>query len=217
MTDHMSFYVAAPSQQCAITETSSGTVAFRVNNGFNRFSGLVWDSLADQLLLIDCVGVLTKWSAFSKQTVGKSHLEGIAQQGGDNTHPLVSTSTWMHSQCKCLVVAIPKRSMFQQYDVVRESKRSEFTGHADMVVGCFSLLASSTNANEIYDYNAERVMVSASADNTIRVWDSIGRHERYQLQEPSTSEIACIVFAPNLRLFVTGNQDGSLRWYGACT
>lgn len=205
--------------KCAITETASGVVAFKINNGsINRFSGLVWDSLADQLLLTDCVGMLTKWSAFTKQTVGKCRLEIPRSQGdrvgvGDNIHPLLSTCTWIHGQCKSLVVSVPKQAILQQYDVVRESKRTEFTGHTDMVVGCFSLLASSTKANDIYDYDAERVMVSASADNTIRIWDSLGRQERYQLQEPSNSEISCMIFAPNLRLFVTGNQDGSLRWW----
>jgi len=53
--------------------------------------------------------------------------------------------------------------------------------------------------------------VSASLDNTIRVWDPKDMQCQNLLENPDKHEISCLSYLQQANLFVTGHENGDIK------
>ena len=72
--------------------------------------------------------------------------------------------------------------------------------------------ASSGSQDQSHASLENNIIFSASLDNTIKCWDCYEGTCLYTLKETAT-EISCMRYLHNCDLLVTGNDDGSVRWW----
>lgn len=223
---------------CVVLNSGTGALTFKISNPHHRFTGLVWDPIHDNVLLTDMGGSITAYSGYLKKVVHRTPLVepfdansplvarfgAAAREAARSFEPLLGLA-WLHGPALC--VAQPQRARLRSYRVSREAEQVEYRGHNGPIVGLLSIQGSG-KAPEGKDAeepakardgrpSGERLVASASVDNTLRFWecgDEAG--ERLQMSEKARgnkSEISCLISLPSQKLLVTGNTDGSITWY----
>ncbi len=108
----------------------------------------------------------------------------------------VKTQVYLHFMMIFLIFCgIPHMSYGKPIEVSSEHRQT-LVGHTDWV--------------RSVDFNPKgRIIASASADKTIRLWNvKTGKHE--QTLTGHTAPIRCIRFSPSGEILASGSQDGTL-------
>jgi len=226
-------YLVSASNDCSMLildySTKSGGVVFRLPPaGFDPFGGLAWDAAADQLLASTRGGRLVVWSQRDK-AVSSTHAllepldpnsasvarHGTAVRRAAKEFATASLLAWL--QPGVLACLQPQRASVMAFQVVRKSPPLELRGHCDLVIGLASVRpsqAATATSNDAVS-GAERLVLSASADGTIRCWDERTGSERYQCACPSVegSEPATLFTLEPLGLLVVGCTGGGVSFF----
>ena len=211
----------------AVVDTARGAVSCRLEHPrLERFTGLVWSSLGECLLLVDAAGGLLVWSLYAKAVVG-AHLlcapldpnsPGVARHGlvvreAVKGFPAAAAATWLGP--RALAVCLPQRGLVQVFRSVEKVPPVEMRGHEGPVVGVLSVapLSHPGAADEAAEMH-EQLVLSAGSDGTVRCFDTFSHRERYRFGEESGRgsrvgddgrEPLCMISVPHL------NQ---VRWFG---
>ncbi len=156
-----------------------------------RFTAMAWDSLQQELFLVDNAGYISIYNLYMKKCFKTMKL---------SSHPLTSISV-RGEEGKFTVTTY---NAVQTYTVSRELNFEEFTGHSDAVISLYSFDGvSGTDEPRVY---------SASIDNTIRCWDPYDMSCLFTLKE-TKSEISCMMHLPTCSLLVSGADDGTVTFW----
>mmetsp|Transcript_12971 Transcript_12971/g.25597 ORF Transcript_12971/g.25597 Transcript_12971/m.25597 type:complete len:640 (+) Transcript_12971:482-2401(+) len=222
-----------------VIDSLDGTVVFRSEVQKSRVTGLAWDSRGSNLLILSSDGGLAVWSSYRKSLVSKACLVSRvdpssvarcpASRCAAKQNPVASSLLWLLGGSPTIVCNAPQRGVLLQFDIAREVETVQLLGHSDLVVGILAVAAprargGAAATSELSDGNAETLVVSASADQTLRFWDSYSATERYAFKEQSKarcgSELSCLLschLSGHSNIIASGNQDGSVSWWDVDT
>ena len=202
-----------------------------------RYTDMAWNSVHQELFLVDEMGFLYIWNVYTEKCLKKQRLRDVglgssgagapsrdrsgfeSAPGGRNGFPgksragsrqrsaLTSVSVWAGGDR----FSVTSFSSVDQWVISRDLNFRELKGHSGPVI---SLVSIDPRQGEIAPDSVvdDHSIFSASLDNTVRCWDAYDMSCLYVLRE-TVSEISCLVQLSNCNLLVTGNDDGSIRWW----
>ena len=180
-----------------------------------RYTGLDWNEHQQELFLVDASGYLHVWNIYMEKCIKQLRIF----QG-----PLTSISVNGRTDN----IFVTGENCLERWSISREMKFEEYKGHVGPVIAILSAQVQSKNkkgpgndrANEIHSAKHEHPgarqvsnrIYSASIDNTIRCWDPYDMSCIFTLSE-TRSEISCMIYLEDANVLITGNEDGSVRWW----
>jgi WD40 repeat protein len=217
---------------CVVIERSRGSVVNTIGalNPTLRFTGIAWSTLGHQLLLTDHLGGLTIWSLYDKRVVAHHKLaspldpesvevasEGRAMRQAAKELSATATLVWVGP--RTLACVMPQTWRVQQLLVVDYQPPVEYLGHSAAVVGLATILPGTAPpvhaANEQGGDDREIMLISASVDFSVRVWDSLTLTERFGLVNNAMTgkfEPSCMLSLPRINQLVVGDQTGTVAF-----
>lgn len=176
-----------------VSDASSGSALLIVEHRKRkRYTGFAWNGFNQELFLIDELGYCYVWNIYMDKCLKEVRLTAVP-----------TTSLTLLPDQTFYVTA---GETVQHWRISRELQFSVFAGHSDAVVSIAALEAPSPDRED------DARVFSASLDNTICCWDPYDMTKMFSLKEPS-SEISCMTYIASANLIVTGNDDGSLRFW----
>ena len=129
-----------------VIDSLDGTVVFRSEDAGNTcVTGLAWDSIGSNLLLLDSRGDVTVWSSYKKSIVSCKHLitpvnpidvaRCPASRIAAKAYPAAAELLWLHGGTSTIVCCSQQRGILYQFDIAREVETVQLKGHSDLVVG----------------------------------------------------------------------------------
>jgi WD40 repeat protein len=187
-----------------------------------RYTGLDWNEQHQELFLVDAKGYVHIWNIYMEKCIKQQRIfHG----------PLTSISV----NGKTDNIFVTGENCLERWHISREMKFEEYKGHVGPVIAILSAELHSSNNKDKHDTNSNNHLkqneggknndnethtrrqvsnriYSASIDNTIRCWDPYDMSCIFTLTE-TRSEISCMIYLKESNVLVTGNEDGSVRWW----
>ncbi len=133
------------------------------------------------------------------------------------TAPVVQDMIWAGNDR--FIMMFPAQARLQEWGVKRNLACTQFKGHDDAVIGIVVIndeTSSSSSASSTLSSTRfrpeESALFSAGLDNQIKCWDDYDISQRFKLSERDT-EISCIAHVSSVNLVVTGNDDGTVKFW----
>ena len=183
-----------------------------------RYTGLDWNEQQQELFLVDASGYLHVWNIYMEKCIKQLRIF----QG-----PLTSISVNGRTDN----IFVTGENCLERWSITREMKFEEYKGHVGPVIAILSAQvhhkdkkgAKGSNSDQMNNHHssnhehrgARQVssrIYSASIDNTIRGWDPYDMSCIFTLSE-TRSEISCMIYLEDANVLITGNEDGSVRWW----
>ena len=183
-----------------------------------RYTGLDWNEQQQELFLVDASGYLHVWNIYMEKCIKQQRIF----QG-----PLTSISVNGRTDN----IFVTGENCLERWSISREMKFEEYKGHVGPVIAILSAQvhhkdkkgAKGSNSDQMNNHHssnhehrgARQVssrIYSASIDNTIRGWDPYDMSCIFTLSE-TRSEISCMIYLEDANVLITGNEDGSVRWW----
>jgi WD40 repeat protein len=194
-----------------------------------RFTGLSWNSLEQELFCVDTLGYLYVWNIYMEKLLKTERLHttalGCLSMHNVPADGAAETSLVEEGEGETeglLFVTGQDNTSVESWYIRRDLKFVEFVGHTEPVICVLATRQKGLSDDGGSEgqgrqttgggRGAEHRFFSASLDNTIRCWDPYDMSNLYTLNE-SVSEISSMLLLHAANLLVTGNDDGSIRWW----
>lgn len=217
---------------CVVIERNRGSVVSKIGapKPTLHFTGVAWSVLGNQLLLTDHLGGLTIWSLYDKRVVAHHKLASpldpdsvaVASEGRavrQAAKDLSATATLVWVGPRTLACVMPHKGRVQQLLVEDYQPPVEYLGHSAAVVGLATVLPGTAPpvhaASEQGGDDREVMLISASEDFSVRVWDSLTLTERFGLVNNAMTgkfEPSCMLSLPHINQLVVGDQTGTVAF-----
>jgi|EP00945_MAST-04E_sp_MAST-4E-sp1_P003049 WD40 repeat protein len=216
-----------------VFDAMTGSPFLSVDNPHRcRYTGLDWNETEQELFLVDASGYLHVWNIYmekclKQQKIFNGALTSISVVGKTDTIFITGKNRlerWKISREMKFeeyqghvgpVVSIKsvglthheenKGSKQGKMDEGKQSSMEEMMAHGE-----YDNEAAEKHAHAKRQSTSR--IYSASIDNTIRAWDPYDMSCIFTLTE-SRSEISCMLYLQDSNVIVTGNEDGSVRWW----
>ncbi|XXQ32732.1 WD domain, G-beta repeat [Plasmodiophora brassicae] len=173
-----------------VHDASNGNGFFAVENPNRcRYTGVAWDHARQEMLLVDAIGYLQVWNVYMEKC-----LKVVRIRRGE-LHQIS-----VHSDD---LIVVGAQECVEVWNVHRQVQSRECQGHTGPIVGLARL-------------QQERMLCSASLDNTIRCW-SIGSMSCVAVLREAASEIASIAHVPDTNLVLSGLDNGVIHLWNVDT
>jgi WD40 repeat protein len=200
------------------------------NQGKCRFTAAAWDPAHQELYVSDQRGRLLVWSVYAKKCVKEHQL---------SKEPILDLH--FDASLQQLYATVPSGVLL--FSIERDLGYVEHAAHSDAVVAvgwmhgdaplahhgssrppsAVARLRAPQSSQPAPDAGDASTMphdkvriVTASLDNTMRCWDPYDMSQLYSLSE-TVSEVSSMIYLHEAQLIVTGNDDGSIRWWNSDT
>ena len=166
----------------------------------SRFTALAWSAQTEELVLADTEGDILIWNSRMDKFVASTHA-------GLN----VATISVTKIGGKPVILATTASSI-KVFSIKRSLPYKRHSGHTQRVVGV-TLFASPDKTPVENNLS----LLSASADNTIRVWSILQTLDNTKTLVEKYSEISACIYIADEKTVVTGHENGSLKMWGLQT
>ncbi|CAM9586393.1 unnamed protein product [Chrysoparadoxa australica] len=200
---------------CKILDYLQGALLITISNPRHTiYSGVAWDLLQEQLVLVDQKGWMEIWNTYTERVLMLKHVANAKPSAGPRRGQAVVALSGLHTSKTDGLMhgAAPNQDCFFRWRTYKNEEYVEFGAHSDEVV------AMCCRGTKLKNCSDDVVVLSVSLDDTVRAWETLGMSQKWCMKAgQGQHEMSCLALMPGEALLATGNDSGSIVFWSLAT